>query len=119
MKGTQASMEWQYFKLSEAPRQKLIAEPLVNPDSTPAYCRETLKWYKGQWPEQPADSASGKAYVAAKPSPSLSAMFYTMLYNTLTRSAPLEITPQQIRRQIAVIEECRRQNPQIYRGKRR
>jgi hypothetical protein len=41
-----------------------------------------------------------------------------MLFKTLTQGRPLEITPEQIRRQIAVIEECHRQNPQIY-GKRK
>ena len=34
---------------------------------------------------------------------------------TLTAGEPLQITPQQVRRQIAVIEECQRQNPHIYR----
>ena len=37
--------------------------------------------------------------------------FYTHLYATLTEGAPLAITPRQVRRQIAVIEECHRQNP--------
>ena len=40
--------------------------------------------------------------------------FYDMLYRTLTKGVPLEVTPEQVRRQIAIIEECRRQNPQIY-----
>jgi hypothetical protein len=43
------------------------------------------------------------------------ARFYRELYRTLTAGAPLRITPEQVRRQIAVIEECQRQNPQIYR----
>ena len=37
-----------------------------------------------------------------------------MLYKTLTAGEPLEITSQQVRQQIAVIEECQRQNPHIY-----
>jgi hypothetical protein len=37
------------------------------------------------------------------------------LYRTLPAGRPLEITPAQVRRQIAVIEECQRQNPRIYR----
>ena len=40
--------------------------------------------------------------------------FYAMLHRSLTEGAPLEVTPQEVRQQIAVIEECRRQNPQIY-----
>ncbi|MBU4200692.1 MAG: Gfo/Idh/MocA family oxidoreductase [Verrucomicrobia bacterium] len=119
MKGTQASMEWQYFKPGEAPRQKLIVTPLNSASGSPSYCSETLKWHKGQWPEQAPASADGKRYTASKPSLSMSVVFYTMLYKTLTRGAPLEITPQQIRRQIAVIEECHRQNPQIYGKKKR
>jgi hypothetical protein len=39
---------------------------------------------------------------------------YGMLYRTLTEGVPLEVTPQQVRRQIAVIEACQRQNPAIY-----
>jgi len=119
LKGTQAEMEWQYFKLSEAPRQKLLIKSFDMPNGSPGYCGETLNWHKGRWPEQPVESAGGKGYVAAKPSSSMSAMFYTMLYNTLVKGAPLEITPDQVRRQIAVIEECHRQNPHIYRNKRR
>ena len=34
-----------------------------------------------------------------------------MLYKSLTEGAALEITPVQVRQQIAVIEECHRQNP--------
>jgi predicted dehydrogenase len=113
MKGTPAGMEWKFFKAAEAPRQKLLVQPLAQPDGTPAYCGEALKWHTGQWPEQKQE-AGGKAYVASKPSPSMSAMFYTMLHNTLVKGTPLAITPQQVRRQIAVIEECHRQNPGIY-----
>ena len=119
LKGTGSAMEWQYFKPGEAPRQKLLIKPFNSASGAPGYCAETLKWHKDQWPAQAPVAAAGKGYTAAKPSSSMSAVFYTMLYRTLTRNAPLEITPQQIRRQIAVIEECHRQNPQIYRSKRR
>jgi hypothetical protein len=44
----------------------------------------------------------------------MSDRFYTMLYRTLTRGAPLLVTPGQVRQQVAVIEECQRQNPHIY-----
>ncbi len=113
LKGTQASMEWKYFKPAEAPRQKLAVQPLAKPDGVPAYCGEALKWHTGQWPEQ-RPAAGGQSYVASRPGQSMSGVFYGRLYASLTRGKPLAITPQQIRRQIAVIEECRRQNPQIY-----
>ena len=44
----------------------------------------------------------------------MSEAFYSMLHRTLREGAPLEITPQQVRQQIAVIEEARRQNPRLY-----
>ena len=43
--------------------------------------------------------------------------YYAMLHRTLTEGAPLEITPQQVRQQIAVIEAAQRQNPHIYPGR--
>jgi len=64
-----------------------------------------------------ADTKSKQAGYSAATAASqdMTAIFYTMLYNTLTRGTPLKIMPEQVRRQIAVIEKCRRQNPQIYR----
>ena len=44
--------------------------------------------------------------------------FYSMLYKALTKGKALEITPEQVRRQIAVIEECHRQNPQIWKKRK-
>lgn len=35
--------------------------------------------------------------------------------DTLVRNKPLEVTPQQVRRQIAVMEQCYRQNPRFAR----
>jgi hypothetical protein len=45
------------------------------------------------------------------PLPTIATTFYRRLYQSLAEGAPLAITPQQVRRQIAVIEECHRQNP--------
>lgn len=125
LKATTTSMEWKYYKRSEAPPHKLIKEPLVQPDGTPAYPHEQLSWHTGAWPAAAPGAMAGRSaapsaksktsgYTPAAPVSNLTAEFYTMLYKTLTRGAPLAITPQQVRRQIAVIEECRRQNPQIY-----
>jgi scyllo-inositol 2-dehydrogenase (NADP+) len=44
----------------------------------------------------------------------MTAKLYEMLYRTLVEGAPLEITAQQVWQQMAVMEECRRQNPHIY-----
>lgn len=62
------------------------------------------------------DAGENAAYssAAAPTQGGMTGKFYNMLYNTLTNGTPLEITPRQVRRQIAVIEECQRQNPQIW-----
>ena len=97
--------DWKYFLPAEAPPQQLRREPICKPDGTPAYCREKLTWHEGSWnnPTEGQDLFH-----------SMSASFYNMLYRSLTEGAPLEITPQQVRQQIAVIELCRKQNPHIY-----
>lgn len=103
--GSASEMKWKYFVPAEAPEQRLIEEPLRTPEGLPCYCSETLPWHEESWE---APEAGGGAFTAAV------AAFYQMLYRTLTEGAPLEITPEQVRRQIAVIEECQRQNPAIY-----
>lgn len=107
--GTAGRIEWQYYLPGEAPPMRLRRRPIAKPDGTPSYCVDSLKWHKKAWsvPKSQRDLFSV-----------ISGGFYTMLYKSLTQGAPLEITPEQVRRQIAVIEECQRQNPHIY-GKRR
>ena len=73
-------------------------------DGTPAYCSDTLEWQKEEW-RAPEGQGHWDTMAAA---------FYAMLHRAFTAGAPLEITPQQVRQQIAVIEAAQRQNPQIY-----
>jgi len=100
LKGSMNHIEWRYFIPDEAPEQHLIRSPLSDANGMPCYCSEELKWYEDSWdmPEQRGlfDTMSG--------------LLYDMLYETLVNGKPLEITPQQVRQQIAVIEECHRQS---------
>jgi predicted dehydrogenase len=105
MKGGMQEMEWRYYDPKEAPKKRLIRKPLVQPDGTPSYCVDSLKWYKKKW-RLPKSKQDLFQY--------MSGGYYKMLYKTLTTGAPLLITPEQVRQQIAVIEECHRQNPQIW-----
>ena len=96
--GTTSAMSWRYFNPKTAPKQKLIREPLEGR----AYCREALKFTERIW-AVPKSKANMFSYMSRE--------FYTHLYKTLAEGAPLVIPPAQVRRQIAVIEECHRQNP--------
>lgn len=105
LRGTMTELEWKYYDPKEAPKLSLKRKPICRPDGTPAYCSDNLKWHFGKW--KPS-KAKGNMFAG------MSKAFYSMLHKTLTTGAPLEITPQQVRQQIAVIEECQRQNPEIY-----
>jgi len=95
---SQTEASWKYYKAGQAPKQVLIREPL--PDHQ--YCREKLTWVEKKW-TVPKAKADLFRYMARQ--------FYAHLYATLTQGAPLVITPEQVRQQIAVIEECHRQCP--------
>jgi scyllo-inositol 2-dehydrogenase (NADP+) len=107
--GDTRHLEWQYFDPATAPPLRLITTPIQKPDGTPAYCSDALEWRKEEW-SAPAGTGQFE---------SMSAAFYSMLHRALAEGAPLEITPQQVRQQITVIEEAQRQNPHIYAGSRR
>lgn len=100
LKGSLTEMEWKYFVPEEAPEQKLIREPLCKPDGTPAYCSEKLDFHTENW--SVASSGAFDDAVLA---------YYNMIYDHLTEGIPMEITPDQVKQQIAVIEECHKQNP--------
>jgi predicted dehydrogenase len=98
LRATDRIMEWKYFKPEEAPERHVTLEPLRDEQGNPIYGRETLRWYEETWaPDADRREDSRTAY-------------YKMLYNTLVNGAPLEVTLEHVRLQVAVIEECFRQN---------
>ena len=109
LSGNTGAIGWRYYLPKEAPKIRLQKRPLSDADGNPVYCSDSLKWQKKTWkvPKSKKDLFN-----------TLSQAFYAMLYKTLTQGAPLEVTPEQVRQQIAVIEECHRQNPHIY-GKKK
>jgi len=102
LKGTIGRLDWKYFKLEEAPEQQLIVEPMFHKDGSPASCTETLIWHEDNWEQKNTADTMGTA-------------FYENLYDALVCGKPLEVTPQQVRRQIAVMEQCYWQNPRFAR----
>ncbi|MFC0329061.1 Gfo/Idh/MocA family protein [Paenibacillus sepulcri] len=100
--GTGTKLNWKYFRPGQAPAQQLIRTPLKHADGSPAYGSETLPWIEEQW-ELPEGQKDILGYVCRT--------FYGNLHAALTKGEPLDITPRQVKQQIAVIEECHRQNP--------
>ncbi|MDP6776386.1 MAG: Gfo/Idh/MocA family oxidoreductase [Candidatus Latescibacteria bacterium] len=112
---TTSTAEWKYYKIKESPKQKLILDPIEDAKGEPAYVREDLKWHTETWSADEEKKRGATYSAAAAPTQGgMTGKFYNMLHKTLTRGRPLEITPEQVRRQIAVIEECHKQNPQIW-----
>lgn len=104
--GSGEKLEWKYFDPKEAPEQQLTKEPLFDNQGLPAYCSESLSWHEDSWSLSiPGDKSSMNH---------MTEQVYLMLYRTIQEGATLEVTPQQVRQQMLVMEECRRQNPQIY-----
>ena len=96
LSGDGAGLRWKYFNPQQAPKQKLIRQPLPGQ----AYCRESLRFTEKNW-------APSKTQADAFTW--MSRQFYDGLYKVLRDGHKLEITPQQVRVQMAVMEECHRQ----------
>ncbi|MDF2962542.1 MAG: oxidoreductase [Paenibacillus sp.] len=103
VKGTASHLDWKYYKPEEAPKQELTRAPYVNADGDPAYCREELIWHEESWDFVDEFNLGPFDHMARE--------YYLKLHDTLTEGAPFEITLEQVRQQIAVMEESHRQNP--------
>jgi scyllo-inositol 2-dehydrogenase (NADP+) len=91
-------VEWKYYVPAEQAKRRLVEQPIANDAGIPAYCDEKLAWHE----EKVEPEAAGTDPAIA---------FYRMLHRTLTDGAALEVTLEEVRQQIAIIEECHRQNP--------
>ena len=97
LSGGPAGLTWRYYDPQKAPEQSLIRSPLPGP----SYCREELKMIERSWAPN-EDEQDAFTY--------MSNAYYDGVFAALREAAQPEITPQQVRVQIAVIEECHRQN---------
>jgi scyllo-inositol 2-dehydrogenase (NADP+) len=105
IKGSLVRLDWKYFKPKEAPDQQFISEALSKPDGTPAFCNEELIWYEESW--EPTSE------LEKNPHESAAVKFYTLLYHALVNGEALPVSLQEVRRQIAVVEQCFDQNPRF------
>lgn len=98
LKGDMSRLEWRYYNTATAPERHLIRTPISKADGTPSYCTDSLEWITDEW-TAPTDRGLYEQMCAD---------YYSMLYRTLTEGEPLQVTLNQVRRQVRVIEECRR-----------
>jgi predicted dehydrogenase len=92
--GGARKLTWRYFDPSLAPKHDMWLWSVNR-----AYCREELDWVEETWTLQPESEKHA------------SERFYDNVFDVLRNGADPLITPEQSRKQIAVIEECHRQNP--------
>lgn len=93
--------EWKYYVPADAPDRPLHPDTLEREGRLPVYCSEKLNFYSEQWTAP--DSAAAFDDWGTR--------YYLDIYKALTEGTPIEVQLSQIRRQIAIIEECKRQNP--------
>lgn len=107
LKGNPNSLTWKYYDKDQAPKQdfwKTWSEKRQ-------YTSEKLPWIENHW-EIPAEIAHGNKSGYTIPSYEIAVKtFYDNIASAIRDGSELLITIPQVRRQIAVIEECHRQNP--------
>lgn len=93
--GSATELKWKYFNPKKAPKQTVNKVPMAH-----QYDKEELPMVEKEWSLKPgADFQEGRKN------------FYRGLHKTLTEGAPLMVTPESVRRQIWVIEECKKLSP--------
>jgi predicted dehydrogenase len=90
LRGTGTELHWRWVDWSTMPPRPLDSNP--TPDRS--YNRESLQWHEESWQEPKERTSDNQA-------------FYEDLYRTLREGAPPAITPQSVRRYVAVLERCR------------
>ncbi|OYN86477.1 Gfo/Idh/MocA family protein [Parenemella sanctibonifatiensis] len=96
--GSMTHLDWKYYDPAEAPEQKLAPEPLPGP----SYCKEDLNFIEESWDVADEDKDLFR---------SMATRFYTNLFEAVRNGVALTVPPEQVAQQVAVIEECHRQNP--------
>lgn len=98
LRGGGNALEWKWVDWSRMPDRPVTRQ------STPdrSYNSEKLEWQKDTWSPQTASDSGGGAAPAAAPVH----IFYRELYRSIREGAPQVITPQSVRRRVAVIERC-------------
>lgn len=95
LRGGGKRLDWRWVDFEQLSAREVELAP--TPDRS--YNREQLPWQSDSWEPDPDKAVP------------LAEQFYRDLYATLRERAPLTITPESVRRQIAVLERCHEMSP--------
>lgn len=87
--GSSTELRWKYIDPAKLPHREVERRP--TPDRS--YNREELPWQEETWNAE-NDTGVGEAG------------FYIDLYRTIREGAPLAITPENVRKRIAILQRC-------------
>jgi scyllo-inositol 2-dehydrogenase (NADP+) len=98
LRGGSERLEWRWVDWATMPERPQQLQP--TPDRS--YNGETIDWQEDSW------EAPGRADAGAGATPAQQPMLhlYTGLWKTMREGQPQEITPQSVRRRVAVLEQC-------------
>ncbi len=99
LRADMGNVEWKYFIPENEILRPLNLSPLSKPDGTPSYCTESLTWHEHR------ESLKGTAFDSAVRE------YYQNIYDHLIHDKALIILPENIAKQIAIMEEIHRANP--------
>ncbi|MBS1369122.1 MAG: Gfo/Idh/MocA family oxidoreductase [Lentisphaeria bacterium] len=100
LSGGPEGLRWKYFDPARAPKHGLWRPWSLDRQ----YCSEKLEWQEECW--KLAETPSGAEFFRI-----MSGGVYSNLHDVLRSGAEREITLEQVRRQIQIMEEAHRQNP--------
>jgi predicted dehydrogenase len=91
LRGSAQRLEWKWVDFSALPQRPVDANPAA---AERKFNREELIWHEQRWERPPEQNPDYRA-------------FYTELHRSLEQGTPPAITPQSVRRTLAVLERCR------------
>lgn len=99
LRATSSRIEYRYYNPASAPERHQILTPLSNAQGLPMYCGEQLEWH------EESEDITGDAFGSAVK------QYYDMIYAHLVDGAPMQIVPEQVLKQLKVIDMIHAQNP--------
>ncbi len=106
MEAGASEVRWRCYDPDDAPEQEFWTEWSVDRE----YPREELPWTEDLWRADAEEFDRAVGYTL-RSLPSGAKRFYLNVSDVLAGEADLLITTDEVRRQIAVLEQCARQNP--------